>query len=386
MRLFGLILTVSVLVVSLQASASEMVFTLTFDSSTLGYQEQYLEGRAYLLPDLENLDHISTPGHPALPVKSLNIYVPKGKQIKDVSAEVTESVTLPGTYRIMPAQPEVPLDGSIRQAIAEPDPSIYDSATPYPASLLEKAPSGAIAGRKIASFKVYPLQYVPTEGKLILNRGITVRVTLEDETMPPEIPLETQQVRKLRNRLVAGLVENPEDVERDFPIEAAPLQASEGAEYLIICLANHADEYELLKNWKTRKGIPTEIAIQESVLANYPGRDEPEQIRNCIKDYYLNRSTNWVLLTLSAPKARIRGCYGRVSGTVDTFIPCDLYFADMDGDWNADGDSYWGETSDDVDLYPDVYVGRMTANTGVQCSTVVHKVLTYEGYYSLPTD
>jgi len=58
----------------------------------------------------------------------------------------------------------------------------------------------------------------------------------------------------------------------------------------------------------------------------------------------------------------------------------------MDGDWNADGDSYWGETSDDVDLYPDVYVGRITANTGVQCSTVVHKVLTYEGYYSLPTD
>jgi hypothetical protein len=58
----------------------------------------------------------------------------------------------------------------------------------------------------------------------------------------------------------------------------------------------------------------------------------------------------------------------------------------MDGDWNQDGDSYWGETTDDVDLYPDVYAGRLPVNTGVQCTSAVRKILTYEGLYSLPTD
>ena len=58
----------------------------------------------------------------------------------------------------------------------------------------------------------------------------------------------------------------------------------------------------------------------------------------------------------------------------------------MDGDWDLDGDLVWGEIEDDVDLYPDVYVGRITANTATKCSTVVHKVLTYEGCRELPND
>jgi len=91
-------------------------------------------------------------------------------------------------------------------------------------------------------------------------------------------------------------------------------------------------------------------------------------------------------MTLSAPKAAIRGCYCSVGGTVDPGIPCDLYFADMDGDWNIDNDARWGETGDDVDLYPDVYVGRLPGNTGLQVLPGIEKVLTYEGFYSLPTD
>jgi hypothetical protein len=127
------------------------------------------------------------------------------------------------------------------------------------------------------------------------------------------------------------------------------------------------------------------VTVQDA-YASYPGRDDAERLRNCIKDFYLNHSTAWVVLTLSAPKAAIRGCYCNVGGTVDTGIPCDLYFADMDGDWNADNDSYWGETGDNVDLYPDVYVGRLTANTGLQVLPCIDKVLTYEGCYQLPTD
>ncbi len=390
MRRFGLLISLAIVFVTgasaYAGKSSELIFPVSFDWAELSYQKKMLGESEYDLLALEGMDCIASPGHPALPIKAISIYVPRGKVVTGIWAEVTAQVTLPGSYTIMPAQPQIPFDGAMPAEMVQPDPAIYESSLPYPISPVVEGPSGRLAGRKITSCRIFPLQYIPSENKIVFNRSMLIRVALDNEASSDEIPLETAQVRKLRNDIVADLVANRADVERDFPVGAAPLETSGAAEYLIICLANHADEYEVLKNWKTRKGIPTEIAIQESILANYPGRDEPEQIRNCIKDYYMNRSTNWVLLTLSAPKAKIRGCYGKVGGTVDTSIPCDLYFADMDGDWNADGDSYWGETTDDVDLYPDVYVGRITANTGTQCTTVVHKVLTYEGCYTVPTD
>jgi len=336
--------------------------------------------------ELGDLPLSGKPGTPSLPVKSVQIYVPRGMRIASVVGKPILTCDLPGNYYIAPRQEEVPLSGNITPVPVMPDPEIYGLAEPFPSKVANLAAEGSIGGRKIASIEVFPLQYVPAEQRVIFNETVEIEIELEPAIDDVQVPLETASVRKLRNEIVRRLVANPDEVEGDFSIESAPLAPDQAAEYLIICLEQHADEYEVLKNWKTRKGIPTEIVTQQDILATYPGRDEPEQIRNCIIDYYLNRSTVWVLLTLSAPKAKIRGCYCRVGGTVDTGIPCDLYFADMDGDWNADGDAYWGETTDDVDLYPDVYVGRIPANKGVQCSTVVHKILTYEGCYPVPTD
>ncbi|HDR06778.1 MAG TPA: T9SS type A sorting domain-containing protein, partial [Candidatus Coatesbacteria bacterium] len=60
-------------------------------------------------------------------------------------------------------------------------------------------------------------------------------------------------------------------------------------------------------------------------------------------------------------------------------IPTDLYFSDLDGDWNADGDGYWGEWPDDeVDLYADVFVSRFPVVAPGFVDVVVGKTLTYE--------
>jgi len=39
-------------------------------------------------------------------------------------------------------------------------------------------------------------------------------------------------------------------------------------------------------------------------------------------------------------------------------IAADLYYSDLDGNWDADGDSIYGERTDNVNLYADVFVGR----------------------------
>ncbi len=380
-------LCVSLFVMASSLSAGETrTLSVAFDRHTLRAEQYYLGDETYDLVTISDLDLTREPGHPALPVKAINLYVPRGSRIERITLETGRSYELPTSYYLLPAQPEMPLSSAGLTQPAVLDEYIYSLAQPYPDSPVAISATGSIAGRKISSILVFPLQYVPAEGKVIFNEEIRFNVEFGEAATEPVIPKETPQVRRIRNGIVQRLVENPYEVEWDFPQNGGTLDPSAASEYLITCIANHADEYELLKYWKTRKGIPAAIKTLDQIFDAYPGRDDQEKIRNCIKDYYLNQSTAWVVITLSAPKARIRGCYCEVDGYVEPFIPCDLYFADMDGDWNQDGDEHWGELTDDVDLYPDVWVGRLPENTGIQCSTVVHKILTYEGYYSVPAD
>jgi len=361
-------------------------FTLSFGEQDIQIRQHLLADESYDLIGMGNMSLTCIPGQPSLPVDAVQVYVPRGSTVKSVHVLSTEQTVLPGNYMLLPGQREIPYSADMIPEPVMPDERIYGLEEPYPASTVALSGSGSIAGRKIASLQVFPVQYIPAERRAILNREITFEVEFENADSEPAVPRETAEVRKLRNRIVSGLVANSEDVEFDFPAAMGTLDPGVAVEYLILCHENHQDEYQALVDWKTRKGVPAALITVQDVYATYPGRDDQERLRNCIKDYYLNQGTAWVAMTLAAPKAVIRGCYCSVGSTVDNGIPCDLYFADMDGDWNQDNDGLWGETVDDVDLYPDVFVGRLPGNTGVQAQTIIDKILTYEGYYSVPTD
>jgi hypothetical protein len=58
---------------------------------------------------------------------------------------------------------------------------------------------------------------------------------------------------------------------------------------------------------------------------------------------------------------------------------CDLYFADLTGNWDVDGDGVWGEpTTDSADLDPEVRVGRLPFNTAEAIAPWVDKLIAYE--------
>ena len=377
-----------------EAAETTRTITLDFSQKDLRAEERYLEDDSVLntlfhLVVLGDLETMTEPGEPCLPVKVVHVYVPRGNEISGVIVESRSTVSLPGEYLLLPGQREIPLSSFEPAEAVMPDQEIYASDIPYPASPVSVASVGSMAGRAIASLQVFPIQYVPAERRLIFNQGITFSAVFRDAeaVAVPAVPRETASVASTRNEIVARMVENGFDIEADFP-SAGTLEGPTAAEYLLICHENHADEYSLLTDWKTQKGVPAAIKTWQEIVAGYSGRDNAEKIRNCIKDYYLNHSTMWVTLSGSAPKGSdyLRGCYCNTGYFEDDFIACDLYFSDLDGTWNEDNDAYWGEVSDSTDLYPDVYVGRLPENTGIKCSTAVHKVLTYEGRYSFPSD
>jgi Peptidase family C25/Secretion system C-terminal sorting domain len=65
--------------------------------------------------------------------------------------------------------------------------------------------------------------------------------------------------------------------------------------------------------------------------------------------------------------------------TGDNLVPTDLYYADLCGNWNRDGDIYYGEVPDDsANYYPEVFVGRVLCSTGQEILDWTNQVLQYE--------
>ncbi len=56
----------------------------------------------------------------------------------------------------------------------------------------------------------------------------------------------------------------------------------------------------------------------------------------------------------------------------------DLYFADLDGNWDANGNHIYGQLGDGIDYYTDVYVGRYSTDVVARLEVMVNRTLAYE--------
>jgi hypothetical protein len=256
-------------------------------------------------------------------------------------------------------------------------------ATPYPGKLVEVLGSGFMAGHHVIGIAVYPLQYIPSSKKLVLYDEIEFSLVFkpsENQAIP--VMRKSTNGIKIFSELTKSLVINPQDVSEDINLETSLSLGTDVTEYLIITSIELVPKFQPLADWKTQKGVPAKVIDLFSIYSSYSGVDYAEKVRNCIKDYYQNHGTIWVLLGGDINYVPYRKAFAFTSGegsyTWEDTIPCDWYFSDLDGSWNNDGDNTWGEYSDGVDLYPDIFVGRASVNNSTKVQTFVNKTLQYE--------
>jgi hypothetical protein len=147
-----------------------------------------------------------------------------------------------------------------------------------------------------------------------------------------------------------------------------------------------AASWQVLADWKTRRGIPTVVRTVEWIQANYRrGSDLQESIRTFVKDAYAKWAVQYVLLGGDTDILPARYGYSAFGSSGDQFIPSDLYFGCLDGNWNKDGDAVWGEAApnvsdpgDSTDFYAEVYVGRLPMSTTAEVNAMVAKEIVYE--------
>ncbi len=163
---------------------------------------------------------------------------------------------------------------------------------------------------------------------------------------------------------------------------------------MIITPSNFVPALERLAKHKDSRGIKTEIVSLEEIYSKYSGYDEAEKIKKAIKDEVENNGIRYVLLVGSIDKLPIRKTHFiRKWGNQyhNITLLTDLYYADIyDADgkfcsWDSNGNGKYGEMfygvegeDDEIDLYPDVYLGRLACKNVLEVNVVVNKIIQYE--------
>jgi hypothetical protein len=264
-----------------------------------------------------------------------------------------------------------------------PDPAIYDSEVPYPATRAELVSVQYLAGHAIALVRAYPVQYVPLRGELLYTSRLAVEWTLVPESRSAESIVRPPRLNKLRER-VATFVDNPELLSKRDAFTTMSNEKLAAVDYLLITRSNLTNAFQPLVDRKIQEGLVVQVTPFEFITNTVAGRDVPEKIRNYIRNVYQEMGVSFVLLGGDTETIPCRYAYAKMGSLVppNTTIPCDLYYACLDGTWNGNGNSLWGEATDgegggDVDLLAEVYVGRAPVDTAEETAVFVEKTLHY---------
>ncbi len=320
-------------------------------------------------------------GSPQLPVKLVHIPLPPGKMIARVEVVRVESAGLDGLFTPFPCQKPQPLS---EKAISfdHADPVAYSRTHSYPREIAAVCGDGFSSGFGVGAFTIYPVQYSHTEKKLTFYSLIEVEITFGDA---PEKPVSFDggvYAESFHRKTLESLTGGPVATRRfaEGPVRSSPILPDEEHLYVIITDESMVAAFEPFARWKLLKGLSSEIVTVQYITANYTGTDVQDQIRNFIKDAYANWGTVWVLLggdTNVIPERKAYAMDAEYAASSNE-IPCDLYYADLDGDWNANGNGVYGEVDDGVDMYPEVFLGRAPVENASEAANWIGKMNTYE--------
>lgn len=357
------------------------------------------------------------PGKPFLPIKHQHIAIPEDKTVVSVEILGIQQQEITGTYHIMPAQPES-IPGEPEPEFVKPDPDIYETDASYPEEYIFFSTSGFMSGVHIAGVLFYPLRYNPVTKKLILISHLEYRLVYANEDNSPVKPRRmlshtfSKKAMEIKNH-----TENPADVEDYFLLEKTdeftgaaflpdefPNFNGHPVAYVIITNEVLKDGFQEIADWKTSKGIPAVVRTVEWIYSYYSGTDYAEKVRNFIIDAYQNWGADFFMLGGDSEIIPIRFAWSSCWYEVNLnkwpnghTVPADIYYACLDGNWNADGDITYGEANwdrendgtferiypttinlDDVDRSPEVCIGRIPIENMDELDRYKTKLFEYE--------
>lgn len=353
---------------TLTLSAGEIRHTYYFPDYSLSRAGEY-----HLISFNECLN-TGMSGTPALPWFAVKLLLPPGEELISLEVERKGEVSIPGTYTIYPYQQSRPLSHGPSGSFVI-DEAVYRSGEAYPVRASGEFSTEYMNGYGIALTTVCPVSYIPSSGALSYFSEITVILN----TGPSR---EAKHALSLQNGS-AGARERTENyVQNRKMISSYPVKGTRTGDYqlLIVTPQQFSGGFETLREMYLYRGLKSEVATMEDIAATMGGQDLQEQLRNYIIQEVQGNGVEYVLLGGDVEHVPYRGFYCYVqsgSGYTDDDIPADLYYSALDGNWNDDGDNFWGEPGED-DLLPDVAVGRFSFSNLTELNAMLNKTIKYQ--------
>jgi len=379
------------------AAVNQVIHEGSFHSGDLRWEADS-QGVPY--PVFDNTRPLTEPGLPQLPAREMVLLVPVEMDVANLWVEPLEThrEAMKNALAIAPAHFTDAGEYVTTTRMERRDGS-------FPAVWGEFTGSHVWRGYRLATISVYPVREIQTDSGLELEflDRFAVRMETGAAVNLADIAVRQRLVEgeaEENAQILAQLVDNPEVISsyrREHgqmvenksaafePTKTPSLQGS-GVTFLIITNNDMEAEFQILADYKTAQGLPTVVATTEFIEANYRnGADLQDTIRMFIQDAYQKWGVEYVLLGGDADVLPPRFIDNTFYPTIGyTSIPVDLYFACLDGNWNADGDSNFGEppstgvTGDLADFAEEVYIGRATVSTSAMATVFVDKIITYE--------
>ncbi|MBU1947938.1 MAG: hypothetical protein KJ927_04445 [Candidatus Eisenbacteria bacterium] len=145
--------------------------------------------------------------------------------------------------------------------------------------------------------------------------------------------------------------------------------------------------FQVWADWRTVTGIPTVVRSLSWIRENYSGGDDPERIREFLKEAYSLWGTDFVILGGDVEVVPSRtSLYEMPYAGEDGQDPSsDWYYAGLDSDWDQDNNGFYSWTYA-VDVYPELWIGRIPARDSLEATAIIEKLQTYERVPGLGLD
>jgi hypothetical protein len=323
------------------------------------------------------------PGRPDLPVVAEPLELPAGYRARSVTVEEIDTAPIAAQARVAPISSPLAGAGAVRA-----DARAYGSVAPS----VELGYQGSMRGRARAWLLVRPVRWDPVGGRLDRIARLKVKVEIE-----PEIGSDVVR----RERIVREWENDPVEVADARVVSATPTGAiatpfkatqvpsvlGSPVAYVIVTSDLLAAEFQRLADWKTQSGVPAVVRTVSFIRQQYPdGADDADRIRRFLRDAYARWGTVWVLLGGDPDQVPERVVYSSICLEGECTTPpmndivSDAYYSCLDGNWNADGDKFYGEGGsggDQCDLLPEVYVGRAPVSTVVEAAKFIDRTFQY---------
>ena len=248
--------------------------------------------------------------------------------------------------KIYPVQNPQSDDETNTENIFVYDATAYQQDTLLPGSTIDLVTSGNIRDIPFIKIQFVPLQYNPSQGILKIYDTIIVKLTFSPSN---SVTVEPNFTQKEFYPYYENVFTNWQEFIGHTNFQPQNGIKETGCDYLIITHQNYYTQAQQLAEWKHQTGYVTKIINVSEIGTTY------QQIRQ----FMMNAYSSWI------PRPSYVVLIGDAEYVPTTYVngvATDLWYAAVDGS----------------DYYPDLFIGRIPADSANQADVMIQKIITYE--------